>query len=161
MGLLGALVVVNILFLIGWLRARRTHPLRDKPTAGDAVITSVKPVKLAISKRAASISKTHSVPVRLLNADTVPATLTVTASDGTCPSGTVVVEVPGTATVAGGRTEQVKVQVTATNAAFLTANGKSPARCTASLAVAGSGSDPDPTNNATQILIDVVDKEDY
>ena len=130
-------------------------------TAGDAVITSVKPVKLAISKRAASISKTHSVPVRLLNADTVPATLTVTASDGTCPSGTVVMQAPAVTTVAGGKTGQVKVQITATNAAFLTANGKSPARCTASLTVSGSGSDPDPTNNAAQVLIDVVDKEDY
>jgi uncharacterized membrane protein YfcA len=37
-GLLSVLVVVNIAFLIGWLRARRTHPLRDKPTASDIVI---------------------------------------------------------------------------------------------------------------------------
>jgi uncharacterized membrane protein YfcA len=37
-GLLSALVVVNIAFLIGWLRARRTHPLRDKTTASDVVI---------------------------------------------------------------------------------------------------------------------------
>jgi len=35
---LAALVVVNIAFLIGWLRARRTHPLRDKATAGDIAI---------------------------------------------------------------------------------------------------------------------------
>ncbi len=37
-GLLGALVVINVLFLIGWIRARRTHPNRDRPTVGDAVI---------------------------------------------------------------------------------------------------------------------------
>ena len=37
-GFLSVLLVVNIAFLVGWLRARRTHPLRDKPTAGDAVI---------------------------------------------------------------------------------------------------------------------------
>src|SRR5579864_5214770 len=34
-GLLTALLVINIAFLVEWLRARRTHPLRDKPTAGD------------------------------------------------------------------------------------------------------------------------------
>lgn len=37
-GLLTALVVINIAFLIGWLRARRTHPLRDRPTASDVAI---------------------------------------------------------------------------------------------------------------------------
>jgi uncharacterized membrane protein YfcA len=37
-GFLAVLVVVNIAFLIGWLRARRTHPLRDKATAGDIAI---------------------------------------------------------------------------------------------------------------------------
>ena len=37
-GFLAVLLVVNIAFLVGWLRARRTHPLRDKPTAGDVVI---------------------------------------------------------------------------------------------------------------------------
>src|SRR5438105_5079871 len=38
LGFLAALVAVNIAFLIEWLRARRTHPLRDKPTVGDVVI---------------------------------------------------------------------------------------------------------------------------
>ena len=37
-GFLTALVVVNIAFLIGWLGARRTHPLRDRPTVGDVAI---------------------------------------------------------------------------------------------------------------------------
>jgi uncharacterized membrane protein YfcA len=37
-GFLSVLTITNILFLIGWLRARRTHPLRDKPTAGDVAI---------------------------------------------------------------------------------------------------------------------------
>ncbi|HET9390628.1 MAG TPA: sulfite exporter TauE/SafE family protein [Steroidobacteraceae bacterium] len=37
-GLLAALVAVNIAFVIEWLRARRTHPLRDRPTAGDMLI---------------------------------------------------------------------------------------------------------------------------
>lgn len=37
-GFLAALVAVNIAFLAGWLRARRTHPLRDRPTASDVAI---------------------------------------------------------------------------------------------------------------------------
>jgi uncharacterized membrane protein YfcA len=37
-GFLAALVGVNVAFFIGWWRARRTHPLRDSPTLGDALI---------------------------------------------------------------------------------------------------------------------------
>ncbi|HEY3785360.1 MAG TPA: sulfite exporter TauE/SafE family protein [Steroidobacteraceae bacterium] len=37
-GLLAALVVVNIAFVIEWLRARSTHPLRERPTTGDVLI---------------------------------------------------------------------------------------------------------------------------
>ncbi|HZO24295.1 MAG TPA: sulfite exporter TauE/SafE family protein [Steroidobacteraceae bacterium] len=37
-GLLAALVIVNIAFVIEWLRARRTHPMRDRPTVGDVLI---------------------------------------------------------------------------------------------------------------------------
>jgi uncharacterized membrane protein YfcA len=37
-GLLTALVLINIAFLVGWVRARQTHPLRDKPTLSDAAI---------------------------------------------------------------------------------------------------------------------------
>jgi uncharacterized membrane protein YfcA len=37
-GLLTALVLINIAFLIGWVRARKTHPLKDRPTLSDAAI---------------------------------------------------------------------------------------------------------------------------
>src|SRR5262249_17113517 len=37
-GLLVALAVTNVVFLLGWLRARKTHPRRDRPTPGDALI---------------------------------------------------------------------------------------------------------------------------
>jgi uncharacterized membrane protein YfcA len=37
-GFLAALVLVNVAFFIGWVRARRTHPNRDAPTLGDVVI---------------------------------------------------------------------------------------------------------------------------
>src|SRR5579872_1108406 len=36
--LLAALVLVNIAFLVSWLRARRTHPNRDRPTPADVLI---------------------------------------------------------------------------------------------------------------------------
>ncbi len=38
LGLLSALVVINLAFLVGWLRARHTHPNRDQPTVSDVGI---------------------------------------------------------------------------------------------------------------------------
>jgi uncharacterized membrane protein YfcA len=38
LGLLAALVLINLAFLAGWIRARKIHPLRDKPTLGDMLI---------------------------------------------------------------------------------------------------------------------------
>jgi uncharacterized membrane protein YfcA len=37
-GLLTVLVLVNVAFLVGWIQARKTHPVRDRPTASDVVI---------------------------------------------------------------------------------------------------------------------------
>jgi len=37
-GLLTALVLTNAAFVFGWVRARRTHPLRDAPTLSDVAI---------------------------------------------------------------------------------------------------------------------------
>lgn len=125
-------------------------------SAGDAVILSAKPLKLAIGKQA---TKSKTLAVRLLNADSNQTSLTVTASDGTCPKGTI--QAPSTVTVAGGSVATMLLQVTATNAGFLTANGASPSRCVATVSVAGGGTDPDPTNNTTQLVIDVTDKEDF
>jgi hypothetical protein len=131
-------------------------------SAADAVIESVHPVKLTIGKHTKTELKRSTVAVHLFNADSAQATLTVTASDGTCPAGTIQVGAPSTVTVAGGSTARLTLQVTATNAGFLTANGASPSRCIGTLSVAGSGGpDPDPTNNTTQLVIDVTDKEDF
>jgi hypothetical protein len=130
-------------------------------SAGDGVIMSVKPVKLKIAKHPKTMSTTHAVAVKLLNADTAQADLTVSASDGTCPVGTVQVVAPATVTVPGGKSVKAELRVTATNAAFLTANASSPSRCVATVSVAGSGIDPDPSNNTTQLVIDVTDKEDF
>ena len=130
-------------------------------TAGDVVVMSAKPVKLPIGRHSATMQKVRTIGIKLLNADAAPETVTVMGDDGTCPAGTLMVEPPGSATLAGGRSGTVKVQLVASNAAFLTANNKAPARCTATLTVSGSGSDPDLSNNTTQVVIDVDDREDY
>jgi uncharacterized membrane protein YfcA len=38
LGLLSVLLLVNVVFLVGWIRARKTHPVRDRPRVSDVVI---------------------------------------------------------------------------------------------------------------------------
>ncbi len=75
------------------------------------------------------------------------ATVTVTASDGTGPKGTATVPAPGMTTLAGGKAGTISAQVLVST------------RCIANLSVSGTGTHPDPSNNTTQLVIDVDDKE--
>lgn len=127
----------------------------------ESVIASAKPVQVTIARSSSTMSKTKSLSVKIQNVDTATATLAVTANDGNCPSGTVTLQAPSTLTLAGGAKGTVKAIVTATNAAFLTRNAKSPSRCTATLTVTGPGIDPEATNNTTQVVVDVVDAGDF
>jgi len=129
-------------------------------TTAESVIVSAKPVQVTIASSAPTMSKTKTVSVQVRNVDAAAATLTVTASNGTCPNGTMTVQAPAVLNLAGGAKGVVKVDVTATNAAFRTRNLKSPSRCTATLRVSGPDIDPDARNNTTQVVIDVVDKAD-
>ncbi len=137
----------------------KSNPQTTSPA--EAMIVSAKPVQVSIGHSAASMSATKTISVQVQNVDSAPATLTVTASAGTCPSGTIAVRAPAAVSLEGGEKGVVKVDLTATNAAFLTRNAKSPSRCAATLTVAGPGIDPDATNNMTQVIVDVIDREDF
>ncbi len=143
----------------------------DQPTSGESFIQSPNPLVVTIPKHAPSVSKTVKLSVG--NGDIVPVPetpgelITVTASDGDCPAGTV-----GTVSFAAGSGNQVVVKggqrqtgtlsLTIDGAAFTTAGAKSPARCTAVLTATGSAEpDPDPTNNTATMVIDVIDKNDF
>lgn len=111
---------------------------------------------------------TVNVPVSVGNADVnEPAghLITVTASDGDCPAGTV--GVPNFArlparqnsiVVPGGKFKSGYVPVTVDASRFTTANPLSPVRCTAIVTATGpTDPDPEPTNNTTELVIDVAD----
>src|SRR5262249_26866392 len=111
----------------------------------------------------------------VINADILPApetttdAITVTASDGDCPSGTIGVAdydgtTPGSQNVAqvkGGQSKSGLLPLTINASAFLSPNKKSTARCTAILTASGPGGDSDASNNVTKLVIDVNDKNDY
>jgi hypothetical protein len=65
-----------------------------------------------------------------------------------------------TALVAGGASKTASLPITVSDAGFTTPNPKSPTRCTVRITAVGPGGDTDPTNNATTLTVDVIDKND-
>jgi hypothetical protein len=142
----------------------------DQETPGESFIQSPNPITVKIPRNTASVVK--SVNVTVGNGDVVSApppleTVTVTAGDGDCPSGTVgAVSFPAGSgnqvTVKGGKKQTGTLQLFIDSAAFSTASAKSPARCTAVLTATGPANpDADPTNNSATVVIDVIDMNDF
>ena len=78
---------------------------------------------------------------------------TLAANDGSCPPGTLsVLRQPGT-------TATGEVQLRASRA-FVTTTAVSPARCTAVLTASQVG-DTEPSNNTTEVVLDVIDRNDF
>jgi hypothetical protein len=145
----------------------------EQATTNESLVLSLKPIKVLIPAAKASVAK--SVTVKVVNADILPAaatpghTITVTASDGTCPTGTVGIvdydgKTPGAqnfVTVKGGVSKSGPLALSIANAGFTTRNAKSPARCVATVTASGPAGDADASNNTTHLTIDVFDKHDY
>ena len=136
----------------------------DQTTAHESFIQSLTPLKITIPPASASIVKQLKLAVG--NADILPVpenpgdAISITASDGDCPAGTVGTATPATVTVKGGKKRGVALTITIDATQFATANAKSPARCTAEVTATGpSDPDPDPSNNTTRLVIDVVEKQ--
>jgi hypothetical protein len=138
----------------------------------ETFIKSLKPLSIAIGDGTAQKSKgARPAPGNAdLSVDEDPGDLiVVTAMDGDCPPGTLGAidydsEMPGaqnSVTLPSGKVAYGALPVTATAAAFTTSARKSPSRCTATVSVAGPGGDTDASNNTTQLVIDVYDRNDF
>jgi len=144
----------------------------DQSAVHQSFVTSLKPVALSIRRGADAATKT--IKVKAGNADILAEAeeqgdlLTVTALDGTCPAATVgAVDYDAktsgdqnVATVEGGKVASGKLIVTAAAGEVATASSKSPARCIATISVAGPGGDSEASNDTTSLVIDVYDKND-
>jgi cysteine-rich repeat protein len=133
-------------------------------------IASARPLKVGIAAGQSAVSRSVKVAVGAgKSSRTAPqAAVTVTASDGDCPAGTVGLgdfdpRTPGEqtmVTVPPGRTRRGKLVVTVSSAGFRTSNGTSPARCTAFITSTAPGGVIGPTNHVTKLLIEVTDGND-
>jgi len=139
----------------------------------ESLIKSIGPVNVTL--RPGTTTKVRNARATAINADILPVVetsadaITVVASDGDCPSGTVGVAdysatTPGaqnTAQAKGGQSKIGKLPLTINASAFLSPNAKSAARCTAVLTATGPGGDSDGSNNTTRLVINVLDKNDF
>ncbi|MBI4518975.1 MAG: right-handed parallel beta-helix repeat-containing protein [Deltaproteobacteria bacterium] len=141
----------------------------QQTTTHESYVTSLAPLSLIIGDGKTSTKR--NVRVTIGNGDVAETStdlLTLSASDGDCPAGSVGFSdfalAPGPQTgarVKGGMSKGGPLPITVYAGRFATPNGKSPARCTALITVTGPGGSGDPTNDTTRLVIDVVDFNDY
>jgi PKD repeat protein len=136
----------------------------------ESAITSVAPITIRL--RRGDTGAMREIRPRVGNADLGERQghlITLHASDGDCPAGTLSVAdfdrraagAQESAMVLGGSTAGPTVPLLIDASAFLTPNSHAPARCTVELAVTGPGGDTNGSNDATRIVVDVIDGNDY
>ena len=145
---------------------------------GDAVLATVKPQRLSIPLGRASASRTFVVQVRNANqrpsgVGSGPLTVDVLASAIDCPGGTVVTGADFDPKAAGTQSSVVvpqggavrgKVGVELSSAIVSTPSSRAPLRCRvrvqASVTLPAGNVDPRETNDAIEVEVDVVDRND-
>jgi len=142
-------------------------------TAHESVIQSMAPLKMTIPRGKLTFSKT--VRPTVTNADIIPApeassdAIHVSVDLSGCPGITVTTldmdrNITGgqnTVAVGGGKSASGLLQLSFDSSAFTTRSKLSPSRCTAMLiAAVPNNTEPDPTNNMTRLIIDVIDGND-
>jgi cysteine-rich repeat protein len=139
--------------------------VRPVPPAHQTSVNSAKP--LSVRVRSGKESATRNLRVAVNNADVDDVAghaITLSASDGDCPTGTVSLPVfhkpdatpVNYAIVKNLKSRTGKVTVLVRAADFKNGSKKSPRRCTALLLASGPSGDADNTNNLTLLPIDVI-----
>jgi len=136
--------------------------------AHESVAVSIKPVKVKIDDGAANELKNIKLKVTNADDEADPGhAITVTLGAGTCVGVGLpdfdkdMMGVQNTAAVEGEKSVSGVMQLNLSAANFSSPNKKSPARCTQLLCADGPGAEPNPTNDCTELIIDVTDENDF
>jgi len=142
----------------------------DQATLHESAIDSISPLTFTMRKGRPSLVKNGKPRVLYGNlAAVAPVAITVSVSAGDCPGGTLAnVDFDGqtagaqmTAAVPPGGKARGTLAGTANAPSFASPNKRSPRRCTAVLTANGPSGDTDGSNNVTNIVLDVIDKNDF
>jgi cysteine-rich repeat protein len=134
-------------------------------------VRSAKPIALRIKRGEPTMTK--SIKLAVGSGDSIVGedasrSITVTASDGDCPAGTVglsdfdrAVDGPqSTVLLPAGRKKSGKLVVTARSTDFTSTSPINPARCTAALIATSPDGDTGAASHTTRIVVDVIDQND-
>jgi cysteine-rich repeat protein len=132
-------------------------------------VVSMNPVTVKIAEGQLEVTKQIKPVVRRSrSAPDVDVEVTISASDGDCPPGTVgfvdfnrrVAGIQTRMMLRRGKRAKGSLGLTVNAASFDSPSAESPRRCTALITVTGAG-DTDPSNNTTKLVVDVVDRNDF
>jgi photosystem II stability/assembly factor-like uncharacterized protein len=120
--------------------------------------------RAAVTINAGSSFASKNVKLVVGNADANESSadsVSVTAADGTCPAGTVGSVNPPSVTVQGGATKATTLPLQLQSFPISTPNELSPYRCVATVSATGPAGDTVGSNNTAQLVIDVLNENDY
>lgn len=142
------------------------------PPEHESLVASLKPLKISIGRRKDSAAK-KAVPA-VTNADILPSpdagdVIALGVDTSGCPGLAATVDMDkktagdqASVAVDGGRSTKGRLVLAANTTDFTTRNRKSPERCFATVTATGpSDPDPEPSNNRSTLVIDVIDGNDF
>jgi hypothetical protein len=141
------------------------------PEQDEFFVESMRPVTIRIPAGSGEVRKTIKPSVRRsrdIPAGSAELEVTVGASDGDCPSGTIgffdldrrTAGMQTRVRLKRGKRAKGTMGLVIRADAFDSPSDESPRRCTALITATGDG-DTDPSNNTTRLVIDVVDRNDF
>ena len=137
---------------------------RAATVAADFFVRSAKPVSVTVARGQSGAVKTVSIKL----AGGLLPEMTMTASDGTCPAGTVNLSGFGVTadpapqvTLPAGSAGRGRVLLRIDAGPFTAANARSPARCTAVLSASTASANGVPTHHVTCLDVEVIDFNDF
>ncbi len=135
----------------------------------DTVVAAVNPVRITLSRTAPFAVR--DIRVRLWNVDqeaAVQRQVEVAVDDGDCPAGTLggwdfgpEVGDQHTVVIAPGKALSGFVTLTPPSGGFYSVNRRSPSRCTLWVRASAREGEVNTSNNATPVVLDVVDQSDF
>jgi hypothetical protein len=135
----------------------------------ESIAVSVKPLKIKIKEGQMSAAKNVKMKIGNADEDDVDHQITVSLGAGTCVGVGLpdfddeTAGVQSTINVEGGKSKTGVMALTLNRNDFTTVTAKSPARCTQQLCVTGPplNTEPNTSNDCTELTIDVTDENDF
>ncbi|MBI4517448.1 MAG: S8 family serine peptidase [Deltaproteobacteria bacterium] len=141
----------------------------QQPMVHEALVRAAMPLFVSVAQGQTAVVRKPRITAANADASgSLDELITVSASDGDCPPGTIGVldfnpltpAAENSATIKSGLSKGGPLPVTINAANFTSTSSAAPARCTALISATAAGGDSDGSNDTTKLVIDVIDRND-